>query len=111
MPALNFLPRFAEAVELGHKLQTIRAPRADGRPHCKVGDWLKLYTGQRTEDCRLLGEARVTRIAKIRIDATSVWIDGRCLPATLTDRHGPQTDGEFAQADGFDDFLDLRDWI
>lgn len=108
MPALNFKAQFAEAVEIGEKQQTIRAPRKDGRPHAKRGDVVKLYTGMRTKGCRLLGEGRVTSVRKVEIEATSMKLDGRPLFAGL--RHRDQvdpTDNEFAEADGFNSFMDM----
>lgn len=111
MPALNFQARFAEAVEWGKKRQTIRADRKDGRPHCKRGDTLKLYTGMRTKACRLLGVATVTRTARVRIEATCMFLNETLVPATLWDRDSPMTDNEFAEADGFESFMDLSAWF
>jgi len=111
MPALNFKAQFAEDVEYGHKRQTVRAIRKDGRPHCKVGDTLKLYTGMRTKECRLLATATVTLIATIRIDPTSMKLNGKHVLSTLHSRDCDQTDNEFAQADGFDNFMDMADWF
>lgn len=111
MPALNFKKEFAEDVEWGHKRQTIRAPRKDGRAHANVGDTLKLYTGMRTGQCRLLGQATVTRVDVIWMDAVSMKLNGRQVYSTLTSRHDPQTDNEFAQADGFDGFTEMADWF
>ncbi len=65
MPLLGFHKRFANAVECGDKLQTIRAIRK--RPF-KVGDRLFLYTGCRTSHCRRLGEGMVERVRDIRIE-------------------------------------------
>ena len=111
MPALNFKAEFAEDVEYGHKRQTVRAPRKDGRPHCKVGDTLKLYTGMRTKDCRLLGEATVTRIARVKIEPTCMYVNDRLLPSAIYDRDCEQTDNEFAEADGFKSFTDMANWF
>jgi len=111
MPALNFKAQFAEDVEYGHKRQTVRAIRKDGRPHCKVGDTLKLYTGMRTKECRLLATATVTWIDTIRIDPTSMELNGKHVLSTLHSRDCDQTDNEFAQADGFDSFMDMADWF
>lgn len=111
MPALNFKAQFAEDVEYGHKRQTVRAPRKDGRPHCKVGDTLKLYTGMRTKGCRLLGEATVMRIARIKIEHTCMYVNDRVLPSAIYDRDCEQTDNEFAQADGFESFTDMANWF
>ena len=112
MPALNFKEQFARDVELGAKLQTVRAPRKDGRPHCKVGDTLKLYTGMRTKNCRLLAEARVLRVGKVRIEPTHMFLDGRRLPSALLSRDQIEpTDNEFAEDDGFEDFMEMAAWF
>ena len=111
MPALNFKAQFAEDVESGHKRQTVRAHRKDGRPHAKVGDTIKLYTGMRTKACRLLGEATVTSIKPVRIEATQMYLDGKLMLAGLCSRDDPMTDNEFAEADGFDSFMDMADWF
>jgi hypothetical protein len=111
MPALNFQASFADNVEWGHKRQTVRAMRKDGRAHCKVGDKLKLYTGMRSKACRLLRTVTVKHIDKVRIEATSMSINGCLLFATLHDRDSPQTDNEFAQADGFESFMDMSRWF
>lgn len=52
---INFKQQFAEMVESGEKRQTIRRERKGHRQIGK-GDHLKLYTGLRTKQCRLLGE-------------------------------------------------------
>ncbi|MAU21066.1 MAG: hypothetical protein CMH13_11100 [Martelella sp.] len=112
MPALNFQRRFAEDVEYGIKRQSVRARRKDGRPHCKVGDELKLYTGMRTKTCRLLGRATVIRLAPVRIEGTCMYLDGRPLLSAIYDRDQiEQTDNEFAQADGFKGFMDMAAWF
>jgi hypothetical protein len=111
MPALNFKAEFAAAVEAGDKRQSVRAPRKDGRPHCKPGDVLSLYTGMRTRQCRLLGKARVTRIDRIKIEATCMELNGRPLFSILHDRNAPMTDNEFAEADGFESFMDMANWF
>lgn len=111
MPALNFKAQFADDVAHGIKCQTVRAPRKDGRPHCKVGDTIKLYTGMRTKACRLLGQARVTSISTIWMDGVSMKLDGQHVPSCIHDRDGPMTDNEFAQADGFAGFTEMADWF
>lgn len=111
MPALNFKAQFADDVEHGVKRQTVRAPRKDGRAHAKVGDTLKLYTGMRTKQCRLLGEATVTRIATILIEPTSMKLNGRQVYSSLSSRDDPPTDNEFAEADGFDSFMHMASWF
>ena len=73
MPAYDFKARFAPLVESGDKRQTLRKPRK--RP-TRAGDVLKLYTGQRTKNCRLLRDAICTRVRPVLIDwrvTTEVW--------------------------------------
>lgn len=112
MPALNFKAQFADDVQDGIKRQTVRAHRKDGRPHCRVGDTIKLYTGMRTKACRLLCEATVTSIQTVRIEPTEMFLDGKRLFATITSRDDPTpTDNEFAEADGFDSFMDMAEWF
>lgn len=63
MPAYNFQKQFADLVESGQKLQTIRK----SRKRAKVGDTAYLYTGQRTDQCRKLGHGIITDIYPIEI--------------------------------------------
>lgn len=112
MPALNFQPQFADAVEDREKCQTVRAPRKDGRPHCKRGDTLKLYTGMRTKKCRLLRTATVTRVVPVRIEATEMFLGGQRLPSIIYARDQLEpTDNEFAEADGFPGFMAMSAWF
>lgn len=68
MVAFNFMAAFAPQVESGVKQSTIRRRRKDGRPPCRVGDALQLYTGMRTKSCRKLREVVCTRIVPIAVD-------------------------------------------
>ena len=112
MPALNFKEQFAEDVEYGYKCQTIRAPRKDGRAHCKVGDTLKLYTGMRTKKCRLLTEGVVTSIKSVRLENCEMFLDGQRLPNAIYSRDQAEpTDNEVAVADGFEDYMDMSGWF
>lgn len=65
MVAINFKPEFAEQVESGQKTQTIRKVRKNP---IKAGDKLTLYTGQRTNDCRKLGEVVCVEVIEIEIN-------------------------------------------
>lgn len=111
MPALNFKKEFSEDVQFGIKRQTVRAIRKDGRPHCKIGDLIKLYTGMRTKNCRLLGEADVTDIDDIEIHSTEMFLNGKRLFASLGSRDDPMTDNEFAKSDGFESFTEMANWF
>ncbi len=115
MVALNFKAEFADDVEEGRKLRSIRAPRKDGR-NPKKGDVLQLYTGMRQLGCRKLGDGVCTRVRQVEIDYTGIKIEGRALYAgdALAYQGGPDPeayDGDFARADGFDSFSDMADWF
>lgn len=94
MPAYNFQARFVEAILDGSKMQTIRRRRK--RP-TRSGDVLKLYTGMRTKQCRLLKVADCTSVVPIKIFPLYhvVKLDGRVLSA--------MEEGLFATRDGFED--------
>ena len=112
MPALNFQNQFADAVQDGIKRQSVRAHRKDGRPIAKRGDELKLYTGMRSKACRLLGIARVICVVPVTIEATGMKLNGRYVPSSILTRDQiEQTDNEFAQADGFANFMEMSAWF
>jgi len=102
MVAYNFQKRFADDVEGGHKRQTIRAPRRDGR-HAKVGDKLQLYTGMRTTSCRKLRDAVCHDTCTVIIEADKIWT---FQPLEL------HTDLEaWAQRDGFESWAEMHDFF
>ena len=101
MPPLNFQPRFAPLVEAGTKRQTIRPL---GKRTIKVGDRLVFYQGQRTKNCRKLGEAVCKSVERIKIihggkmrNEGMVWfeIDGKMKKISLCEL------GILASMDGF----------
>jgi hypothetical protein len=115
MVALNFKEQFADEVEWGKKSRSIRAPRKNGR-NPKRGDKLQLYTGMRQKGCRKLAEATCTRVRPVTITGTNIILDGRTLyagyaPAYAGGMDPDHYDGDFAMADGFHGFQDLRDWF
>jgi hypothetical protein len=63
MPAYNFQQRFVALVESGQKRQTIRKSAKGARR----GSTAYLYTGQRTANCRKIGEGTIIEIRKIEI--------------------------------------------
>ena len=103
MSALNFVKRFARAVEGGHKRQTIRRLRRDGRRPCKVGGALQLYTGMRTAQCRKLADATCTSIQVVTIEPHRMTVDGETL--------SPEQRSAIAIADGFTTYGDLVAWV
>ena len=107
MPAINFQKQFADAVESGEKRQTIRRFRKDAT-NPLVGDTLFLFTGQRTEHCRLLREVRCTSTSIFEIHThddggVSLMLDLQ----RLTIAEGDQ----LAKADGFAGVPELLKWF
>lgn len=96
MPLLGFKKEFADAVERGEKLQTIRALRKDKRDP-KPGQILYLYTGLRTKQCRKLGERTCTSSQPVTIANAGITLG----PRWVLDLH------TFAEADGFKNIEDL----
>lgn len=98
MVALNFSPQFAYAVSVGWKTQTIRQ-----KARAKPGQAIQLYTGQRTKDCRKLGDA-------VCIDCTYIGLTARGI--TLGDvSKFPGDRDDFAKADGFSDYAAMWKWF
>lgn len=96
MFTLNFKKEFAPAVEAGTKMQTIRAPRKDGKKP-KAGDHLRLYTGLRTKGCRMLMDATCIGVEPIQIIDEFSDIAIVLAGERLTFEEGKA----LAQADGF----------
>lgn len=101
---LNFKSQFADRVEVGDKRHTIRRWRTDGK-RMRPGDTLKLYTGLRTRNARLLRIATVESVASVRMDCAEnvIVIDG--------DRLDAERAGAFARADGFTCVSEMLRWF
>lgn len=99
MVAYNFQPRFAPDVAAGRKLQTIRAEGR--RTHAKAGDRVQLYTGMRTKACRKLAEGTCEVSTYCQISEQGV----------TTGNYPPTALEEFARADGFDSWADMKGWF
>lgn len=84
------------------KRQTIRADRAR---HARPGEELQLYHGMRTKHCFLIGRAICTDVQPIRITfrRSRIKIATQIIEA-------PLWLNEFAQADGFDHWMAMRDF-
>lgn len=99
MPALNFKKQFADKVERGEKRQTIRKGN-----RVKTGDKLFLYTGQRTKECRKLGEAVCKEVYDIVIaNEDEIYFDD-CILIGIEKE-------QLAKDDGFDCTADMIDWF
>lgn len=73
MPAYNFQRRFVDPILAKTKPHTIRRRR---KSPTSVGDWLYLYTGQRTKQCDLIASAPCNKIDKVIIFPwkQEIWI-------------------------------------
>lgn len=98
MVAFNFSPEFAADVEAGRKTQTIRRSA-----RARAGQGVQLYTGQRTKECRRLGEG-------ICIDSTYVGLTAAGITLGDVSRF-PRDYDEFARADGFADYAAMWKWF
>ncbi|QKS28695.1 MAG: hypothetical protein HT579_07020 [Candidatus Accumulibacter similis] len=101
---LNFKQQFAGSVECGDKRQTIRRWRTDGK-RMVPGDTLKLYTGLRTRNARLLRTAKVESVASVRMDCAEnvIVVDG--------DRLDTARAAAFARDDGFGCVSEMLAWF
>ena len=104
MPAYNFMERFAPLVESGEKRQTIRKTDKGAKP----GDIAYLYTGQRTKQCRKLGEGTITSVRPIQLLKTDLRI-----PYAILGTRELFWDAlsELARADGFAYGQEMVSWF
>jgi len=80
-------------VENGTKRQTIRKRRKDGNDP-RPEHLLFFYTGQRTKQCRKIGEGRCISVDEIVIYETGIVLSGKWLTALEEEK--------LTAADGFD---------
>ena len=99
MPALNFQKQFADKIESGEKRQTIRKGN-----RIKAGDKLYLYTGQRTKQCRKIGEEVCKNVYKFGIDSDEEIYFDECVLIGIEKE-------QLAKDDGFDCAADMIDWF
>lgn len=103
MVAYNFQAQFADAIERGHKISTIRP--VGKRKHAKKGDRLQLYTGMRTKGCRKLRDAVCHDSYRINLyhdyaysfDPAEIWHDEECA--------------RLAASEGFESYQDMARWF
>jgi hypothetical protein len=108
MPAYNFKSQFAPLVESGKKRQTIRQSEKGARR----GATAYLYTGQRTAQCRKLGEGTITDVMPIEIGRNGCGEPYACLgdyPHEITLVHDDLA--KLAQADGFANGEEMAEWF
>lgn len=114
MVALTFKREFVTSIDAGEKTRTIRRVRKAGNP--EAGKPLQLYTGLRTKDCEKIRDAVCTRVRPVAIDHMGVTLDGQKLyagdaPAYEGEPDAEMYDGDFARADGFDNFGQMIDFF
>jgi len=98
MVAFNFQKKFADAVENGNKLQTIRQKK-----RAKAGDAVQLYTCQRTQNSRKLRDA-----VCVAVDSVSITPNG---PFFGQPGWWPKDKHVFAERDGFKDYAEMYQWF
>jgi len=110
MVAYSFKKQFVEPILAGTKCQTIRADR---KRHARPGEIVQLYTGMRTRHCKLIAKRECIRVYPITLDfaGKEITIGGgawRTIPLVHERIRTPAKLDEFARADGFRDFDDMR---
>lgn len=101
MPAYSFQKQFVPLVEIGNKLQTIRATARGA----KVGSTAYLYYAQRTKQCRKLGEGIISAVVPVEI-GTELSGEPYVLVGERLTYFLRELD-DFAQNDGFDDMDEM----
>lgn len=95
-----FKPQFAGLVERGEKLQTVRPiPKRMPKPGDKIS--LRCWTDKpyRSKQ-RVLLESTITEVSMVDITENGIAVNSYAEPCD-----------DFARADGFRDFFELRDWF
>lgn len=106
MPALNYKKEIAAAYEAGKKIHTIRTRRKDGR-NPRPGQTLYQYTGQRTKQCRMIGEDQCVAVRDIQI-----WFGGALVVVEIDGKRLIANDVELlARNDGFEDRFAMKRWF
>jgi len=110
MVAYSFQPRFVDPIRTLAKRQTMRNWR---RRHARPGETVQLYTGLRTQRCRLIGTATCTRVSVVALDFVENVIVFVENVGVVGVSYIDMTDALdwFARADGFADWDDLRGWF
>jgi hypothetical protein len=98
MVAFNFKAEFADKVASGVKRTTIRQTK-----RCSVGDDIQLYTGQRTKDCKKLGDVRCMAVEKITFGKNHMKIGKEV--------YDPKQREMIAHQEGFLTYADMHKWF
>lgn len=97
MPSFNFKPRFAEPIQAGWKVQTIR-----GSKRCSTGATMQLFTGLRTRQCTRIADVKCILSDYVHLYSSGIMFGDKS-------KH-PDCD-DFARWDGFRDYDDMMKWF
>lgn len=100
MVAYSFKAQFRAPILAGTKSQTIRADR---KRHARPGEHVQLYTGMRTRQCQIIGEATCAGVSPVRIGVRDGFVDYGVRGKWTLSAHLDK----FAQTDGFPDWAAL----
>jgi len=111
--AYSFRPRFIAPILAGTKRQTIRGDR---KRHARPGEELQLFTGMRTQHCKLIGRALVEAVHPITLFLgdhpqrgwSTSWSESCPDPRFATYACWPKDCNEFARRDGFKSWKELE---
>ena len=107
---LGFKKRFAEPIQIGTKVFTMRVDR---KVQPKIGETLYMYTGLRTANCMLItNKEKLISMQRVQIE---IDMHAQLLPVQLLlwVNHRPLSWHEieqFVTYDGFADVPDFLDW-
>lgn len=105
MVAYSFHKMFAEPIIQKRKTHTIRAHRTGRSRHARRGDKLQIFTGLRTPQTRLLGNAECVDADPIML---VLRLDGEVsFPSGVYDVFNGPGLNVFARSDGFQDWEGL----
>ncbi len=97
----------ADKIILGEQSQTV----LQDSKGFQMGDLVNLWIGKGSSR-HMLGEARVRDISTVEIHTTYMVLDGQTLPNAIYSRDQLEpTDTEFAEACGFDGYMEMSDAI
>lgn len=101
---IKFDPQWVEPIRHGDKTQTVRKNTT-----CEPGDVVDLINAD-TGD--VICDVCITGVSHVRIDSTSMRLNGQALFAFIHDRdQWEPTDTEFAQACGHEDYCAMSSYI
>lgn len=106
MVAYSFKAQFAEPILAGTKGGTIRADR---RRHARPGEELQLYTGMRTQHCRLIARKTCVAVEPVTLVLfADIVMEMAIFPERKTALADRDELNAFARFDGFASIDEMR---